>query len=814
MKIRLSFLALIPALTVFAGELPPEAGNGLIEINGKRMNLALDPQGDITCRSLLADILRRAAGQKLPIYRKIDPKLDNYVIRFLSPRESAEMNRTDKDAVYFLLCEDGKTLNIGGNIRYGLYDFLKRFTPYRQFGGMPSEEVVPELKSIKLPENIRIFEKPDIASYLAGGTPNPYFSRADRMRSKGTHAFWEVIPPEVYGKTHPEFYPLIDGKRRVPPPRSRAGWQPCLANPELLKLTMEYADRYFKRNPRMISLPLGVNDSAGDCLCSFCNGEYEKYGNQYAGFYKKAAKALEKRHPGKLLSFIAYGKRSSAVPKNIRMEPNILVETIGINESLMREWKKTGIRHFGVYDYLYTAGGGFLIPRHFPHKQLERWRKLHREFGLSVLFNEYFPCETVIEGARQYVLDEGAWNLNADADALLKDYFDSMYGKSSAAVSRFFRRIEEVAERDPDLFSTFRYWRSPDQMKFYTRNDLTYLDAQLASAERTAQAEPFKRRLLRLKEFYALFRSCLDLYLTSREIADQKIGNDADLENLLRKLRRGYAGLEHIRNFRFSPGIEDEIFYKKRMSLEKFRSQYNLLPRPILERTADPALSRATAYLKRKHAADPDQTRQFWKTQAEKSADPELKALFLTQNYTDPENREYIVNGGFEPEPGQTQRESDPSGIRGWGVWRSSRMETDVFWNGEEKFSGERALAFGKNLNDMLAYTWGIVPAKGGRYRVTCRVKRNDATAHGDLGSVSIRKDWTNGSWLASAAVPAEAVGKWVQLEFCFTMPQDAKRVVFAVRPPLQSADSRLYIDDVSMRKIYDPAPPSAQLEK
>ena len=114
----------------------------------------------------------------------------------------------------------------------------------------------------------------------------------------------------------------------------------------------------------------------------------------------------------------------------------------------------------------------------------------------------------------------------------------------------------------------------------------------------------------------------------------------------------------------------------------------------------------------------------------------------------------------------------------------------------------------------MLAYTWGIVPAKGGRYRVTCRVKRNDATAHGDLGSVSIRKDWTNGSWLASAAVPAEAVGKWVQLEFCFTMPQDAKRVVFAVRPPLQSADSRLYIDDVSMRKIYDPAPPSAQLEK
>ena len=151
MKIRLSFLALIPALTVCAGELPPEAGNGLIEINGKRMNLALDPQGDITCRSLLSEILGRAAGKKLPIYRKIDPKLDNYVIRFLSPRESAEMNRTDKDAVYFLLCEDGKTLSIGGNIRYGLYDFLKRFTPYRQFGGMPSEVVVPELKSIKLP---------------------------------------------------------------------------------------------------------------------------------------------------------------------------------------------------------------------------------------------------------------------------------------------------------------------------------------------------------------------------------------------------------------------------------------------------------------------------------------------------------------------------------------------------------------------------------------------------------------------------------------------------------------------------------------
>ena len=47
-----------------------------------------------------------------------------------------------------------------------------------------------------------------------------------------------------------------------------------------------------------------------------------------------------------------------------------------------------------------------------------------------------------------------------------------------------------------------------------------------------------------------------------------------------------------------------------------------------------------------------------------------------------------------------------------------------------------------------------------------------------------------------------------------FDVREDAKRVVFAVRPPLQSADSRLYIDDVSMRKIYDPARPSAQLEQ
>ena len=46
------------------------------------------------------------------------------------------------------------------------------------------------------------------------------------------HSFDGLVPPELYAE-HPEYFPLIDGKRK-------GGYvQRCLTNPDVLKMSIE-----------------------------------------------------------------------------------------------------------------------------------------------------------------------------------------------------------------------------------------------------------------------------------------------------------------------------------------------------------------------------------------------------------------------------------------------------------------------------------------------------------------------------------------------------------------------------------------------
>ncbi|NPV48553.1 MAG: hypothetical protein HPY69_16560, partial [Armatimonadetes bacterium] len=57
-----------------------------------------------------------------------------------------------------------------------------------------------------------------------------------------------VFPVEKYGESHPEYYPLIEGKRWIPPP-GNISWRPCESNPEVIRLTVEYAREWFDAHP-------------------------------------------------------------------------------------------------------------------------------------------------------------------------------------------------------------------------------------------------------------------------------------------------------------------------------------------------------------------------------------------------------------------------------------------------------------------------------------------------------------------------------------------------------------------------------------
>ena len=55
--------------------------------------------------------------------------------------------------------------------------------------------------------------------------------------------------PSKLGDSHPEWFPEIDGKRKVPHDDNDHRWQPCLANPEAAHYAAGVASEYFDKNP-------------------------------------------------------------------------------------------------------------------------------------------------------------------------------------------------------------------------------------------------------------------------------------------------------------------------------------------------------------------------------------------------------------------------------------------------------------------------------------------------------------------------------------------------------------------------------------
>ncbi len=126
------------------------------------------------------------------------------------------------------------------------------------------------------------------------------------------HTLEALVPPELY-KTHPEYFPLVKGKRV-------GGFQQrCLSNPEVLKLTIAKVRQWIKERPNDKYFEVSQNDLWEFCHCDKCTAIANRYGGQsglYLWFVNQVADAIGKDHPDKVIDTIAY-QFTQATPKNI-----------------------------------------------------------------------------------------------------------------------------------------------------------------------------------------------------------------------------------------------------------------------------------------------------------------------------------------------------------------------------------------------------------------------------------------------------------------------------------------------------------------
>ena len=412
--------------------------------NGKalsRIVLSDNEENSKQAAMLLQDFVKRISGTELPIEQTERHRKGDIVIG----------GRTD------LAGEDGFTISTrdgqlhiqsGGDkgAVYGIVTLLEDYLNVRYYA--KDTYTLDKTASITVPEINRsetpAFRYRQTYSY---GNEDPVYKMWFRLEEpNGTfvprmwvHTFGRILPAGRFGKEHPEYYSLIDGKRIV---GEHSQW--CLTNPDVLEAAVCQIDSIFKANPGVNLISVSQNDGNNSfCQCDSCR-KVNEYEGSPSGSIIRFLNELARRFPDKEFSTLAY-TYSVQPPRHTRPLPNvnIMLCNIGCTREVpltdnvsgqkfmkaLKGWADVSDNIF-VWDYGINFHN-YLSP--FPNFHiLQKNMQLFKEHNVTM----HFPQVNGYKGAdfaemRAYMLGKLMWNPYSDADSLMRSFMDGYYGKAA-----------------------------------------------------------------------------------------------------------------------------------------------------------------------------------------------------------------------------------------------------------------------------------------------------------------------------------------------------------------------------------------------
>lgn len=452
---RLGAVAVIGQIAAAAGPIP-------IVTDGKPQAAVVLPAGcdDQTqeAASLLVRFVEESSGAKLPIVDEnaadasglpavIHVGLDAYVRRL-----KLGLDELDDDG-FVIRGVDPRHLVIAGPTPYGtefgVTEFLERYVGVRWLMPGPDGTDVPEHRTIEVPtEEVR--QQPAFFSRLFSGLSGVQSTWARRNRMHGRvqfhHNLQRLVAPEKYAKTHPEFFPIRDGNRYIPPDSNTHGWQPCFSAPGLADEAARTIIAYFDEHPEATSYSLGVVDSSGHCECEACQAKDPAEKNflgrrdcsdRYYGWCNEVVERVLAKHPDKWFGCLAYSEVAQP-PSHVKVNPRIIpYMTYDRMKWIDPELRADGRRMteawqaaspvLGWYDYIY--GSAYCVPRVWFHEMGEYYR-FAQGHGVRALYAEAYPNWG--EGPKLYVSLKLQWDPTRDVDELLDEWYTRAVGPEAA----------------------------------------------------------------------------------------------------------------------------------------------------------------------------------------------------------------------------------------------------------------------------------------------------------------------------------------------------------------------------------------------
>ncbi|MGL4852840.1 MAG: DUF4838 domain-containing protein [Phocaeicola sp.] len=360
------------------------------------------------------------------------------------------------------------------------------------------------------------------------------------------HTFNTLLPSEVYGKSHPEYYSFINGERR---PGKASQW--CLTNPDLLEVIVAKVDSIFKANPAQSMISISQNDGNFTyCRCEACE-EVNHHEGSPAGNYIHFLNKLAARFPDKQLSTLAY-LFTMHPPKHVKPLDNVNIMLCNIDcdrevpltdnasgqlfMSALEKWSKVSNNLF-IWDYGINFDNMVAPFPNFPILQanIQQFYEHHATMHFSQIggtrggdFSEM----------RAYVVSKLMWDPYCDVDSVMQKFMADYYGDAARHIYSYEKSLEGAL-----LASQQRLW-------IYD-SPVSHKEGMLNAAAR--------------KRYNAYF-----------DLAEQAVAHDSlRLMHVRRsRLPLQYSELEIAR----AEGITDPVLIEQKLQLFEQRTQAYTIP--------------------------------------------------------------------------------------------------------------------------------------------------------------------------------------------------------------------------------------------
>lgn len=498
----------------------------------------------------LADYVKKISGAALPVVpeTKVPPgaRID------VGPTEDAvkalpKFSAGDEERVILRSVPGGVMVGGGSDraVLYGAYRLLETLG-CRWLTPEPENELVPQTPTIPFPK-LDVDTRPAFAWRLFGARGKPeaeswglkmgfnglfdpdataingacvYWPR----EVQGVHAFVQIMPPKKYFEAHPEWYPLLGGKRV---PCQSATGQLCLTAPGLADEFAANVLRLFDSDPTARLVSISPNDGYGWCECPACleldrklcgarttkqglAREKPFMGDRLFWFANQVAERVGRKYPDRKLLVLAYVNYAEP-PDTIRPAPNVVPfvchyapadysrpiadptsEPNSQFNALVKRWAAITPEAM-IYSYV-SKSMWWRLPRPVV-APFAADVKYYHQLGIRRYYCQSSLMDWPLDGPLYYVIGRLLWDPGADPQAAAREWIAGMFGPAAADMAAHYQAVADSVRATGKSYSD----NPPNQVPgLFQRADLDRALAALERAEKLDAPQAVRDRIAKV----------------------------------------------------------------------------------------------------------------------------------------------------------------------------------------------------------------------------------------------------------------------------------------------------------------------------